>query len=282
MNTISNTIPALRQEPPQQNVSEQSDHDRNVNSSNQVSYGNISDSSITSDTSITANSEGSSSESASGSSGPGFFKNMAQGLMKMVSFAIQACIKLAPVAVAGASAVAMVDPLVVDKDGDREITTTKMDKKFDANGDGKLETVAGVGEGDAIPAFDANGNGVAGEDGKELLGNYSDVDGDGKPDGYGNGFEALEALAEEGSPGSTADGVLDQSELKEIHENTGLVLMNADGTVADNTVNSVNLGYTTDQSFTDENGNVHSEIGEGIVIDGEQRAMHDVNFQTMS
>lgn len=149
-----------------------------------------------------------------------------------------------------------------------------MDKKFDANGDGKLETVAGVGEGDAMPAFDANGNGVAGEDGKELLGNYSDVDGD--------GFEALEALAEEGSPGSTADGVLDQSELKEIHENTGLVLMDADGTVADNTVNSVNLGYTTDQSFTDENGNVHSEIGEGIVIDGEQRAMHDVNFQTMS
>lgn len=84
MNTISNTTPALRQEPPQQNVSEQSDHDRNVNSSNQVSYGNISDSSITLDTSITANLE----ESASCSSCLGFFKNMAQGLMKMVSSAI--------------------------------------------------------------------------------------------------------------------------------------------------------------------------------------------------
>lgn len=50
---------------------------------------------------------------------------MTQGVMKAVNVAIQACIKVAPFAIAiaiaiagAATAVAMVDPLAVDLDGD--------------------------------------------------------------------------------------------------------------------------------------------------------------------
>ena len=63
--------------------------------------------------------------------------------------------------------------------------------------------------------------------GKQLLGNATDLDGDGRPDGYANGFEALKALATKYlGKQSVADGKLDQNELAALEQKAGLSMLN--------------------------------------------------------
>ena len=78
-------------------------------------------------------------------------------------------------------------PLALDINGEKGIQTSDKKVNFDIDGDGKLDQVNDVQEG--VLAFGA------GKDGKQLFGDNTDLNGDGKADGYKNGFEALRALA---------------------------------------------------------------------------------------
>ena len=175
-------------------------------------------------------------------------------------------------------------PLTFDLNGDGKVSTTGVQngRKFDINGDGKLDQTAWAGKGDGVLAFDGNKDGVAGGDGKELLGNNTDVDGDGKADGHANGFEALKALAQKNLGfESVADGKLDQWELQALEQKTGLT-MNVDGqnrSLGELGISEVNLGYTEAGDNADENGNQHRQVGAGFVRNGEQGKVNDVWFK---
>ncbi|WP_175402095.1 hypothetical protein, partial [Veronia pacifica] len=88
------------------------------------------------------------------------------------------------------------------------------------------DQIAWAGKGDGVLAFDANGDGTVGADGKELLGNNTDVNGDGKRDGFNNGFEALRALAiRHLGEAAVADGKLDAAELQALTQKAGLSML---------------------------------------------------------
>lgn len=78
------------------------------------------------------------------------------------------------------------DPLVINFDGKAaELTEERFD--FDLNADGKVERLAGLGEGNGFLVLDRNGNGRA-DDGSELFGTRS-----------GNGFADLAKLDGDGN-----------------------------------------------------------------------------------
>jgi Ca2+-binding EF-hand superfamily protein len=175
-------------------------------------------------------------------------------------------------------------PLTFDLNGDGKVSTTGISKEYDINGDGIVDQTAWAGAGDGVLAFDADGDGIIGEDGKELFGNNTDVDGNGKADGFKNGFEALGALASR-YLGAEAlkDGKLDATELKQLELRAGLSMF-VDGTqksLSDLGISEISLGYeevAVDES-RDENGNEHRQIGEGFVINGQKAKVDDVWFQ---
>lgn len=175
-------------------------------------------------------------------------------------------------------------PLTFDLNGDGQVSTTGVQdgKKFDINGDGKLDQTAWAGKGDGVLAFDGNRDGVAGGDGKELLGNNTDVDGDGKADGHANGFEALKSLAQKNlGAESVADGKLDQWELQALEQKTGLT-MQVDGQnrgLGELGISEINLGYTEAGQNADANGNEHRQVGAGFVRNGQKGAVNDVWFK---
>ena len=175
-------------------------------------------------------------------------------------------------------------PLTFDLNGDGKVGTTGVGngRNFDINGDGKVDKTAWAGKGDGVLAFDANKDGVAGGDGKELLGNNTDVDGDGKADGHKNGFEALKALAQKNLGfEAVADGKLDQWELQALEQKTGLT-MNVDGqnrSLGELGISEINLGYTEAGQNADENGNEHRQVGAGFVRNGEKGKVNDVWFK---
>ena len=174
-------------------------------------------------------------------------------------------------------------PLTFDLNGDGVSTTdVKNGKKFDIDGDGKVDQTAWAGKGDGVLAFDGNKDGVAGGDGKELLGNNTDVDGDGKADGHKNGFEALKALAEKNLGfQAVADGKLDQWELQQLEQKTGLT-MKVDGqnkSLGELGITEVNLGYTEAGKNADANGNEHRQVGAGFVRNGQRGQVNDVWFK---
>jgi hypothetical protein len=96
---------------------------------------------------------------------------------------------------------------------------------YDLDGDGSL---------DVVRDFDA-GNGVLalgrGRDGRELFGDVTDLDGDGLPDGYADGFEALAALVNravrEGvlPDAASRSGRLGPSDLRALEEAYGLSVL---------------------------------------------------------
>ncbi|MFH1725549.1 MAG: hypothetical protein ABII00_13150 [Elusimicrobiota bacterium] len=100
------------------------------------------------------------------------------------------------------------DPLVFDLDGDG-VRTLRRRVWFDIDGDGWRESVTDVSARDAILVFDADADGVPGEDGMEIFGEVTDIDGDGERDGHRDGFAALRALAER----AAEDGLIAREEL---------------------------------------------------------------------
>jgi hypothetical protein len=96
-------------------------------------------------------------------------------------------------------------PLTFDLNGDGVKTSDKM-TQYDIDGDGTIDNINDVADGTLTIRGGASG--------KDLFGNNTDLDGDGKADGFKDGFEALKALAlKEGLIDDQKDMVLDASDL---------------------------------------------------------------------
>lgn len=131
-------------------------------------------------------------------------------------------------------------PLALDINGEKGIQTSAQKVKFDIDGDGKLDQVNDVKEG--VLAFGA------GKNGKQLFGDNTDLNGDGKADGYKNGFEALRALAKKEGMYDEAKGdtKLDQKDIATLEKKYNFGLKkgyNAETeSLAKNGVTEINLG----------------------------------------
>jgi hypothetical protein len=154
-------------------------------------------------------------------------------------------------------------PLVLDLDG-KGIQTTAPTRTMDIAGDGTLSNVSWFGAGNGVLAFDANKNGKIDINGKELFGNNSDINGDGKADSHANGFEALKKLASNTlGQASVADGVLDASEIKALENKAGLRIITSGDksqTLSSLRVSNINLGYS-ETATTDQYGNQTRQVG---------------------
>ena len=94
----------------------------------------------------------------------------------------------------GQTAVLYASPLVFDLNGDG-VRMSRRGRRLDADGDHKRDSVNDISKSDGILVLDVNKNGIWGEGAQELLGTGTDLDADGRPDGYADGFAALKALA---------------------------------------------------------------------------------------
>jgi len=174
-------------------------------------------------------------------------------------------------------------PLVFDLNGDG-VKTTGINKLYDLDGDGKLDKTAWASKNDGVLAFDANGNGISGEDGKELFGNKSDINGDGISDSISNGFEALKELAVNYlNPSALTDNILDVAEIVELEFKAGLsILVNGiKKSLTDLGITEISLNYneTNPADSKDINGNEHRQVGNGFIINGQKNAVNDVWFK---
>ncbi len=161
----------------------------------------------------------------------------------------------------------VVDPILVDLDGDGIKTTTVKDGiYFDHQADGLAETSAWVNEEDGILAIDKNNNGFI-DNGSEIFGdNY--VKGDGSL--AGSGFDALRDLD------SNNDGIINSSD-----ENFGLIkILKGDGnliSLEEAGITSINLNSTAVGSV-DENGNTLISQGTFVKSDGSVGNLGDFNL----
>ena len=177
-------------------------------------------------------------------------------------------------------------PLMVDLNGDGVVNTTQVDnsgKQFDIDADGEKERVGWVAPEDGIMVIDADGDGVYGEDATEVLGNYTDTDGDGKANAHANGFEALNELIDNAEPmyvnGEVHDIKADGRITPDEFEHLGVKVQDGNGNLVDVDM-TMDLGYTnlnsTDALYEDSAGNQHRQVGDGMTIDGQESAVHDV------
>ena len=173
------------------------------------------------------------------------------------------------------------DPLAFDK-GNDGFKTKPETIDFDIDGDGIADKINDVDE--FVLAFDSNNSGIAGENGLELFGDGTDLDGDGKPDGYKDGFEALKALALKYDLISVNDNVLDAEDLKFLQNKVGLSMK--DGykgesyTFEELGITAINLPSTdeveTQEDFDGQGNNLMTQQGATFVIDGEEVEYADV------
>jgi len=101
-------------------------------------------------------------------------------------------------------------PLVFDLDGDDRTTRNRV-VAYDIDGDGAMDALGDISAQDGILVLDTDKDGIAGEDARELFGDGTDLDGDGRPDGWANGFEALRALVRK----AVRDGKLPRESLED-------------------------------------------------------------------
>ena len=174
-------------------------------------------------------------------------------------------------------------PLSFDLNGDGVKTSDEL-IRYDIDGDGDLDTINDSA--DAILVFDADGDGISGEDGSECFGDNTDLDGDGKADGYKDGFEALKALAnKEGLVNGIDDNTLDENDLKILEEKYGLQIK-TDGynseasSLFDAGITEINLA-TTDETTLHKNydgqyNDLMTQEGATFVVNGEEREYADI------
>ena len=99
-------------------------------------------------------------------------------------------------------------PLAFDLDG-KGIKTTAAKTNFDIDGNGTIDTINDLASGEGILSI------RGGKNGRDLFGDNTDLDGDGKADGFKNGFDALKALArKEHLINDKDDMVLDKNDLQ--------------------------------------------------------------------
>ena len=172
-------------------------------------------------------------------------------------------------------------PLSFDIDGDGVNTSSKT-VRFDIDGDGKLDTVNDSAE--WVLAFDKDKDGIAGENGSELFGDNTDLDGDGKKDGYANGFDALKALAEKEGLVGPEGGVLTADNLKFLEEKYGLVMTKGYGgeakSLSDLGVTEINLSKSDETKLTKNFDGRHNDImtqeGATFKVNGQTREYADI------
>ncbi len=174
-------------------------------------------------------------------------------------------------------------PLSLDIDGDG-VSTSEEEIYYDINGDGKLDKINNSA--DAVLVFDADGNGISGENGKECFGDNTDLDGDGKADGYKDGFEALKALArKENLINGIDDNKLDINDIKFLEEKYGLKLKlkgyNDEAiSLLDAGITEINLSITdetrTQKNFDGLYNDLMTQEGATFKIDGEEHEYADL------
>jgi hypothetical protein len=172
-------------------------------------------------------------------------------------------------------------PLVFDLNGDG-VNTTKPNRNFDIDADGKQDQISSVGKDDGTLVFDKDGDGQLGKDGSELFGNHTDLDGDGKADGFANGFEALKGFADKKlGQQATSDGKLDASEIAQLDK--GGLKMNVDGklqSLGQLGIDNIDLGYANSDK-KDAHGNEFRQQG-SFNRNGQQNSVVDVWYKTQA
>ena len=174
-------------------------------------------------------------------------------------------------------------PLSFDLNGDGVKTSDEL-IRYDIDGDGDLDTINDSA--DAVLVFDADGDGISGEDGSECFGDNTDLDGDGVADGYKDGFEALKALAnKEGLVNGIDDNTLDENDLKILEEKYGLKIKtdgyNSDGkSLFDAGITEINLSTTDEttlnKNFDGQHNDLMTQEGATFVVNGEEREYADI------
>ena len=178
---------------------------------------------------------------------------------------------------------ATASPLSFDLEGDGVKTSDEL-IRYDIDGDGDLDTINDSA--DAILVFDADGDGISGEDGSECFGDNTDLDGDGKADGYKDGFEALKALADqEGLVDGVYDTTLDEEDLKVLEEKYGLQIKtdgyNSEGSsLFEAGITEINLATTDEttlhKNFDGKQNDLMTQEGATFVVNGEEREYADI------
>lgn len=173
-------------------------------------------------------------------------------------------------------------PLSFDLNGDG-VKTSETKVKFDIDGDGKIDVINDSA--DAVLVFDADGDGIVGEDGKEVFGDNTDLDGDGKKDGFANGFDALKALAmKEGLIDGKSDNTLNAQDIAKLQEKYGLAMKSGYNgeakSLTDLGITSINLGTTNETQMTDNfdgKGNqIMTQEGSTFEVNGKKQAYADI------
>lgn len=175
------------------------------------------------------------------------------------------------------------DPLVLDLNGDG-VKTSEKDIMYDIDGDGILDQIKDAADG--VLVFDADGDGISGENGKECFGNNTDLDGDGKADGYKDGFEALKAIAEkENLINGKDDNTLDANDIKLLEEKYGFKIK-VEGygdesiSLLDIGITEINLAQTNatklQKDYDGQGNDLMTQEGATFTMNGEEREYADI------
>ena len=120
-------------------------------------------------------------------------------------------------------------PLVFDLGG-HGVRTSDRPVRYDIDGKGRIARIQDIASDSAVLVFDADHTGIAGQNGRGLFGDGTDLDGDGLADGFRDGFEALDAFVrkaeKEGvlAAGTLESGKLTSADLAALHKAYGLGL----------------------------------------------------------
>ena len=168
-------------------------------------------------------------------------------------------------------------PLTFDLNGDGVKTSNKM-IKYDIDGDGTQDNINDVADG----VLSIRG----GASGHDVFGNNTDLDGDGKADGFKDGFEALKALAlQEGLIDGKKDMVLDVNDLVLLQKKYQLAMKTAgylskNENLADLGITEIKLGSSNDtktaQNFDGQGNDLMSQEGSTFKLNGKTQDYADV------
>ena len=173
-------------------------------------------------------------------------------------------------------------PLSFDLDGNGVGTTDEM-ISYDIDGDGIKDNI--FNSADAVLVFDKDGDGISGEDGSECFGDNTDLDGDGKADGYKDGFEALKALANKENLIGDNDSTLDEKDLALLEAKYGLKIKaggyNSEAvSLSKLGISDINLAKTnktsTDYNFDGKGNELMHQQGATFKVNGVEREYADL------